>query len=164
MPQNDVANTKNEQKAKSSSRKKNTIKVSLRSPYWERREIAAADRRIQAIDRMAEQLMIKRRKKEKLERITLYCMLGFSIFVVILIWATDGRIIDRTVAALQSVEDSIRETRRNLSIDCQLAKNKNIPYCLEKVAQTKSEWQEMTMTNNEGRTQFGLNKRKNKTR
>jgi F0F1-type ATP synthase assembly protein I len=80
-----------------------------------------------------------REKRKKQERITIIIVAGVISTFVFLGWLTDGRIFTAPWEAVIQFE-APGKASRIVAINCRIAKNKNTPYCLNRQAQTKREW------------------------
>lgn len=122
---------------------------------WERREMAAADRRIAAFDQAARALYQKSLAREKKERIFLYCILaGVSLFVFA-VWYTEGRLLDQIVDSLRRVERVFVPDNGSMVSACRRPENRNTPYCQNRANATQRQWKTL-MGGGKGGNQFTL--------
>jgi hypothetical protein len=126
---------------------------------WEQREIAQADRQIQAIEKVSEQLLKQRRQRVFLERTALGLALLFSLIVVGLSMYTDGRVMDTFVRALQSLESEDQRPSASAVLNCRHPRNRNTPYCQERLRDVESTWMHTVRTGSGVSYQYTLHER-----
>ena len=126
--------------------------------FWERREIAYTEKRINAISAATKILEERQKKIDKRERIIVYSLLAFTVVFALSIWLTNGRVIDHTAEFLQSFETSLIRPSKNEAVNCRLDSNKNTPYCLNRTGKIEGDWQNIIRNRNVDKNQFTLHK------
>ncbi|MFN8392690.1 MAG: hypothetical protein U0136_20530 [Bdellovibrionota bacterium] len=90
-----------------------------------------------------------RRRRRFLESTALVLTVVGCLGLAFTIWYTDGKVLDSSIEFLQSFESKDSQAPRDYAQNCQDPRNKNTPYCQDRMAQTESDWKSM------GRTQGG---------
>jgi hypothetical protein len=87
-----------------------------------------------------------RRRHRFLERLAIGLTVAFCGVILFAIWYSDGRVLDSPIKFLQSFESKDAQAPRNYAQNCRDPRNKNLPYCQDKIAQTEAEWRSMSRT------------------
>lgn len=86
----------------------------------------------------------ERRRKQLIERFILGATVAFCLAVVFAVWYSEGRVLEDPVRFLQTFE--VIPTSRDIAQNCRHPKNRNTPYCQERLAKIESDWQSMNRT------------------
>ncbi|MCC6933627.1 MAG: hypothetical protein IT292_10305 [Deltaproteobacteria bacterium] len=111
---------------------------------WEKREMAAVDKKIEAFDKAAHVIQQKEKAKQRRERVFIYSGLGFVALFVLGVWLSEGRLIDKTMGAMRAIDRLFVPEAGNATKSCKLAANRNTPYCQNRLGNKRSQWKNLT--------------------
>ena len=79
-------------------------------------------------------------RKKRQERLVLILAIVFSVGIAVLAWLTEGRLFTVPWEAMMALE-APGNASRSAAINCQNPKNRNTPYCLNRKAEVKANWE-----------------------
>lgn len=116
-----------------------------RTPKKRRDTLEDADKK--ALEKLEAAAQVYAKIKEKQKRLERMVWCGSMLFVggiIFSVWYTEGALIDGTVSLLQRMEGADAKASFNPSINCMHEKNKNTPYCQNRIQQQQSTWRGLT--------------------
>ncbi len=93
----------------------------------------------------------ERRRKQIVDRIILGATMAFCILVVFAVWYSDGKVLAAPTKFLSQFAGKDALSPRTAAMNCGHPKNRNTPYCQDRVSETEGQWQSLSR-NQEGKS------------
>ena len=86
----------------------------------------------------------ERRRKQIIDRLILGATLAFCMLVVFAVWYSEGKVLAAPTRFLAQFAGKDALASRNAAMNCANPKNRNTPYCQDRVSETEGQWNSLS--------------------